>query len=104
MIARSPTSLRPEHALAYLRELQPRARDVALVGPGGVLVGGVDGEPAGAARALQRAGGGRSVEPPVLAVVSGGYAVAAIVPNAGGALEAYDLGCVASALAASFAS
>ena len=76
---------------------------MALVGPGGVLVGGVDGEPARAARALQREGGGRSVDESVLAVASGGHAVAAIVPEAGGALAAYDLGCVASALAASFA-
>lgn len=103
MIAPSPTPLTPEHALAYLRELQPRARDVALLGPDGVLVGGVDGEPARAARALQREGGGRSVEASVLAVARGAHAVAAIVPDAGGALAAYDLGCVASALDVRFA-
>src|SRR5436305_677006 len=40
------TPLSPEHALAYLRELQPGAREVALVGPGGALLAGEEGRPA----------------------------------------------------------
>jgi hypothetical protein len=97
-----PISLRPEHALAYLRELQPRAREVAVIGPGGVLLAGEEGEPARAARALQRTGAGRAVEQSLLAVAVGDHAVAGLLPDAGGALAAHDLRCVASAVGVSF--
>jgi hypothetical protein len=75
---------------------------VAVIGPGGVLLAGVDGEPAGAARALQRTGGGRFVEGSLVAVGVGDHAVAGLLPDAGGALAAHDLGCVASALGVRF--
>jgi hypothetical protein len=103
VIAAPPIPLRPEHALAYLRELQPGAREVVLIGAAGALLAGVDGEPARAARALQRDGGRRSVEDSLLAVRVGDRAIAAYLPDAGGALAAYDLRSVASATAATFA-
>jgi hypothetical protein len=71
---------------------------VALVGPGGVLVAGEEGEPAGAARALQGSGGGRSREESLLAVRAGDYVLAAHLPDAAGALAEFDLRCVASAV------
>ncbi len=88
--------LRPDHALAYLRELQPQAREVAVIGPGGALVAGAEGEPARAARELQRGGGRRARVDSLLAVRVGDHAVAAFLPDAG-ALAEYDLRCVASA-------
>jgi hypothetical protein len=96
------TPLSPEHALAYLRELQPGAREVALVGPGGALLAGEEGRPAAAARDLQRAGGGRSVEGGLLAVAVGGHVIAAVLPDADGALAEYDLEAVASAVGVRF--
>jgi hypothetical protein len=69
---------------------------VALVGPGGALLAGDEGEPARAARALQGAGGGRAHEGSVLAVRVGDHALAADLPD-GGALAEFDLRCVASA-------
>jgi hypothetical protein len=92
------TPLSPEHALAYLRELQPMAREVALVGPGGALLAGEEGRSAEAARVLQRAGGERSVEGELLAVGVAGHAIAAVLPDAEGALAEYDLEAVASAV------
>lgn len=97
MIPLRPIHLRPDHALAYLRELQPGAREVALLGPGGALLAGAEGEPARAARALQRGGGRRARADALLAVRVGDRAIAAFVPDAGGALAEYDLRCVASA-------
>ncbi len=95
--------LSPQHALAYLRELQPGAREVAILGPGGVILAGEDGAAARAAGELLRSGGARSVEESLLAVRAGEHAVAAIVPDADGALAEFDLRCVASAIAVTFA-
>lgn len=98
-----PTPLTPDHALAYLRELQPGAADVAILGPDGALLAGQTGAPAEAARALLAAGGGRSVDGSVLALTVGGRAIAARLPDAGGALAAFDLTTVASAIDVRFA-
>jgi hypothetical protein len=95
-------TLRPEHALAYLGELQPRAREVALVGPGGVLLAGEEGAPARAARALQAGGAQRGGEDGIVAVRVDEHAIAAVLPAAAGALAEFDLGCVASAIGVRF--
>ncbi|MEA2353971.1 MAG: hypothetical protein QOD61_100, partial [Solirubrobacteraceae bacterium] len=47
-------------------------------------------------------GGGRSVEGGLLAVAVGGHAIAAVLPDADGALAGYDLEAVASAVGVSF--
>jgi hypothetical protein len=99
VIALPPIHLGPDHALAYLRELQPGAREVALVGPGGALAAGAEGEPARVARELQRGGGRRARAGALLAVRVGDRAIAAFLPDAGGALAEYDLRCAASATA-----
>lgn len=99
----STAPLAPERALSYLRELQPDARDVAVIGPDGVLLAGDEGSPAAAARELIAAGDDCSRAGSVLAVASGGHAVAASLPDALTGLAEYDLAAVASAVAASFA-
>ncbi|MGI8803574.1 MAG: hypothetical protein ACR2KV_15655 [Solirubrobacteraceae bacterium] len=98
-----PATLTPRRALAYLRELQPAAREVVVLGSGGVPLAGEEGPTAAAARALQRSRGRRSLEDALLAVRVGGHAVAALVPDAGGTLAEHDLRRVASAIAVSFA-
>jgi hypothetical protein len=102
VIAAPPIHLRPEHALAYLRELQPDARAVAVIGPGGALAAGEEGEPAQAARALQDAGQGRSRSGAVLAIRVGRHAVGAVLPPGSGALAEHDLRSVASAIDVTF--
>ncbi len=102
-MAGPPNHLLPQHALAYLRELQPAAREAALVGPGGVLLAGEEGAPARAARELQGSGGQRALEDSLLAVRVGEHAVAAVLPPGAGALAEFDLQCVASAAGVSFA-
>lgn len=94
----SPTPLTPDHALAYLRELQPGAAEVAILGPDGALLAGETGAPAKAARALLAAGGRRSVDGSVLALAVDGRAIAARIPDAGGALAEFDLTTVVSAI------
>jgi hypothetical protein len=94
--------LQPERALAYLRELQPEAGEVAVIGPGGSLLAGVEGPPAVVGRALLARGGERSRDGSLLAVAAGGYAVAARVHEAGSRLAAFDLETVASAIGVSF--
>jgi hypothetical protein len=98
-----PTApLQPEHALAYLRELQPEAGEVAVIGPGGTLVAGVEGQPAAAGRELLERGGERTRDGSLLAAAAGGYAVAARMPDAMSGLAAFDLATVASAIGVSF--
>ncbi len=94
--------LQPEHALAYLRELQPEAGEVAVIGPGGSLLAGVEGPAAAVGRELLACGAERSQDGSLLAVAVGGYAVAARVPDAGSRLAAFDLASVASAIGVSF--
>jgi hypothetical protein len=105
LTAMLPAPLQPEHALAYLRELQPEAEEVAVIGPGGALLAGVDAAAAVVGRELLERGGELAREGSRLAAAAGGHAIAARLPDAdaGSGLAAFDLQTVASAIGVSFA-
>jgi len=98
VIGVTSTQLSPARAIAYLRELQPAAREVAVLAPGGALLAGAQGACAELGRSLQRVGGERLAAGGVVAVAAGGYVVVARLAPDSDVLAEFDLRGVASAL------